>query len=112
MKFKRIEEGEARKIIKMIESGDREMVKLAAAILNIKERWRFSLQTIVIFNSLLVIASLSLVVFLGYLGAKWYLVPLILGWLLQVTLTFGMILSISDDRVKYDKMGKWILNES
>lgn len=46
MRFKIIQESEARKIVGMMESNDQELHKLAVAIINIKERVRFTMLTI------------------------------------------------------------------
>lgn len=109
MKFKKIEENEARKIIKMIQ-GDEEMRNLAVTILNIKENRRFSLITILATLITGLIISGCLIVFIGLIGNRWYLIPLIIGWLLQLFWSFIMMVEIADDRKGYDTTAQWITN--
>ncbi len=97
-----------RKLIKMIESGDAEMHKLASTILNINRPFRLSFFALAITQSLITVLFIAFTIFCGYRGAGWYMIPLVMANLLQMLWSFGFIVTEADERTKYDKLAKWV----
>ena len=87
MKFKIIQREEMRKILSLIKSDDKEMRDIAVSILDCPERMRFNAFTIIWFNCVMTVIHLSIIVWLGYKGAGYFLIPLILGFIFQILLS-------------------------